>query len=389
MTHAPSIKRPHPETADPDAAAADLNAEDAHLHEAAADLNAEDAHLHEAAADLNAEDAHLHEAAADLNAEDAHLHEAADVMPRGAAYLEQDPAACHPEAFSAADVFDILRTICRATRRIPVVRLAPEERMALSGYAFIEGADLIYETADALSREPEIFRDIPIRPEDLIGRQQRAAALTAISALFRELSDWTGDLALHDQAGAVRDCFDVLERVRSDAGAPFPTRFAVRRRRAMVLPEKVLDDRQKQKIRTARHRDLKDRKAVAEAGGQPLSPSPRKPGGPSAIARIRSRRDADGLLSRWSAFLSAANRAGAARSVQDVRAGTQPAPLVPGCAAPDRGQTILHGHESPDRQPGTGSAGSGPDTALSRRDGGSDCGTGRDPAADRDAAGGG
>ncbi len=219
--------------------------------------------------------------------------------------------------FAVKDVFRCLWQVARATRCLPGVRLTPGERMALSGYTFVHGIDLVWTTAEALSREPEIFPDVSLCPGEVKGRLHRSLALSCLGDLLHRLADHATDLALLDRADAVKACFQVVLHVREDRNAGFPTPNAERRRRAMIAPEKALRDRQEHGEKVARKHDRLARKSAATAAGEPSSPRTRAPKkAPSASFVLDAQRSLQAIFAGTLGAI--ATRAGLAQGVANL-----------------------------------------------------------------------
>ncbi len=177
-------------------------------------------------------------------------------------------------SLTAANVNALLSLVIDQTRDVPEFRLSGDERMKLSSLLFAEAPNFVRAVGSALSREPVLFTRLKVSDKQLGATQARATAFHRMSAFFHELGDWTGDLALWDQADAIRTAMNVVRQVRGEAALPVPPDGTEDRQVALMPAEKVLTDRQTHKVRVARRMkrmDERQKEALAAIHAMPHS----------------------------------------------------------------------------------------------------------------------
>ncbi|MCS6914508.1 MAG: hypothetical protein NZ890_14850 [Myxococcota bacterium] len=135
---------------------------------------------------------------------------------------------------------------------LPELNLGPRARMVLSGYLFPEGPTLVLSVSAALQDDPQ---EGP-RARELRGRLHRAIALCALERLLQEAARRAGELALCDQAEAVREAMAILRAARHSPVGP-----GARRRLDRLRPALHVLQRRAARARRARRT------------GQPQAPS--------------------------------------------------------------------------------------------------------------------
>jgi hypothetical protein len=119
--------------------------------------------------------------------------------------------------------------------------------MILAGYDFTEAPDLVRMVGDALCRRPELFAGTGVDGRRLLALQERSQALRSFQGLLLYMAEKAGDLALYDQAVAVKEAMQAVGHVRQERAVR--TDEARQRRLYLVQAEALLSRRQEKRRR--------------------------------------------------------------------------------------------------------------------------------------------
>ena len=147
---------------------------------------------------------------------------------------------------------------------LPELGLTAAQRADLGGCLFLEGPELVLSVACALEAAPDLPPEEAPLSGELRPRLRRSLALRSLERLLLTAARRAGDLALCDEADAVREASAVVRRARDAerADAPGARRRLDRLRRALA----ILDRRA---ARCARGRRAQAARARAEPGHAP------------------------------------------------------------------------------------------------------------------------
>lgn len=244
---------------------------------------------------------------------------------------------------SDQDVYKWLHKITGAASLMPEVALLPGERMALSGHLFQEAEPFVRAVAAALSEAPELYRDVPVDPAQLLARQDRAQALRKLLAALEVYAQRAADWLLLEQSAAVREALAVVQQVRADDARPFPPATQRERRDALARAELLLrrrSERRREPRREATEGDERELGAPGERRRGQATPGAAQRRAAAEYARALREREAERLgraLTRPHAAPAAPAATSCARRGHDAssRAPTPGAPPeAPAAAAP-------------------------------------------------------
>lgn len=121
---------------------------------------------------------------------------------------------------SADDLYRSLYELLCAAPPLPLRPLTPEQRAALGGSATRAAPRLVRAVCRALRQAPQLYAELPIDPEALAARQERALGYRCLHAALLRLAERARVAYLLDQAQAAEDARLVVRHARLRLAAP-------------------------------------------------------------------------------------------------------------------------------------------------------------------------
>ncbi|MDW8284385.1 MAG: hypothetical protein RMK29_21985, partial [Myxococcales bacterium] len=167
---------------------------------------------------------------------------------------------------AAQPLLDLLSPLCQLATHLPQQPLQPSARMALGGVLFPGYPLFVRTVARALAAAPELFPDVPVSPQQLLDRQDRAQAAQLLARALEALAARARDLELAEAAAAVSEAMRVLRQVRADRARPYGHPLQLRRALQLVDAEAILAAHKPR--RPARARPARRLRPRAEAAAE-------------------------------------------------------------------------------------------------------------------------